>query len=166
MPQAKKPKRKKWEGPLGQPIPRLSEEFARWFCRKMPAVDPVRWIEEQVERERHAKLPLLLKRYGIAGQTGRDFMELAKCLAIEFVPGFRVAELAPKPVGAPGRWTTAEGAQLVAEVEALKEAYGLTTADAIRLIQNELDETARYRKMKERSLRKRYDEAKKRFGRQ
>jgi hypothetical protein len=163
MPQAKKAKRKKWEGQLGLPIPRVSEDFARWFCRKRPSVDPVRWIEEQVERERHAKLPLLLKHYGVAGQTGRDFFGLAKCLAIDFVPGFKVAELAPQPVGAPGRWTKTAGAVLIGEVDVLKEADGLTAAEAIRLIRK-LD-PKRYGKMNERSLRKRYDEARKRFGR-
>ena len=76
--------------------------------------------------------------------------------------GFKVAELAPKPVGAPGRWTRAEGAQLVEEVRALKEALGLTTADALRLVR-ELSPD-RYGKIEERSLRKRYDEAKRRFG--
>jgi hypothetical protein len=140
----------------------MSEEFARWFCRKVPG-DPLKWIDEQVERERHAKLPLLLKHYGIAGQTDRDFKELAKLLAVDFIDGFKLAELAPKPVGAPGRWTGAEGAQLVDEVEALMGAHNLNVADAIRLIRKIAP--IRYGNMKEPSLRKRYGEAKKRFCR-
>ena len=130
----------------------------------MPGVDPEKWIDEQVERERYAKLPLLLKDYGIAGQTGRDFMELAMCLAVEFVEGFKLVEPARKPFRAPGLRTAAAGAQFVAEMEALKEAEGLNTADAIRLIWK--IDRARYGKMKERSLRKRYDEARKRSGQQ
>jgi hypothetical protein len=157
MPQAKKTKRKKWEGPLGQLILRPNEEFAAWLCRKTADSDPRIWIDEQIELERRHKLPLLLKHYGIAGKSGRDFMELAKRLAIDFVDGFKLAEFAPRSVGAPGRWTKVEGAQLVAEIEALKEAEGLNVAKALRLIRD-LD-SKRYGNMNERSLRKRYDEA-------
>ena len=126
MPQEKKPKRKNWEGPLGEPIKRWPKAVIHKLetFKNLKSEELDNLIDEQVERERDAKLQLLLKHYGIAGQTGQDFMELAKCLAIESVPGFKVAELAPKPVGAPGRWTRAEGAQLVEEVRALKEAHG------------------------------------------
>jgi hypothetical protein len=163
MPQTKKQKRKKWEGPLGEPIQRPTEEFARWFCQNRPGLAPLQWIDELVEFERQAKLHLLLKNYGIRGQTGRDFMELAKRLAVDFVPGFKLAEEAPKPVGAPGKWTTASGTQLVEEVEAVMEGCGLKVGQAIEWIQK--IDPARYGNMKKSSLRKRYEEARKRLGR-
>jgi len=162
MPQVRKQKRDKWEGLLGQPIQRLPEHFARRCRPNLTNIDLEKWIDEQVENQRHARLPLLLKHYGITGQTGRDWMELARQLAIDFVDGMKLADSAPKPIGAPGRWTTAKGAQLVGEIEALREAEGLNVAKALRLVR-ELD-PARYGSMKERSLRKRYDEAKNRWG--
>jgi hypothetical protein len=163
MPQAKKPKLKKWEGALGRPVERWPKDVLKTQFPNLTSEELDSLIAEEVELERRRKLVLLLEHYGVAGKSGRDFMELSKRLAVDFVNGFKLAEFASKPVGAPGRWTTAAGAQLVEEVDALKEAGRLTAADAIRLIR-ELD-PKRYGKMNERSLRKRYDEARKRFGR-
>ena len=122
------------------------------------------WIDKQVDIERNKKLRLLLRHYEIEDQTAGSWIELAKCLAIEFVDVFKLVEDAPKRRGKPGRWTEAEGAQLVLEVGALKESMNLSTSqvlDEIRALSPE-----RYAKMEKRSLRKRYDEARKRFGEQ
>jgi len=163
MPQAKKPKQKKWEGALGEPIERWPKDVLKTQFPNLTSEELDKLIDERVELERRGKLLLLLEHYGIAGKSGRDFMELSKSLAVDFVDGFKLAEFAPRPVGAPGRWTTAAGLQLVEEVDVLKKGGGLTAAEAIRLVRK-LD-PKRYGTMNERSLRKRYDEARKRFGR-
>ena len=158
MGQPKAPKRQRWKGPLSQPITRWPESIARLVEPGLTPQELRVWIDKQVDDERYGKLLLLLRHYEIEGY--RSWFELAKRLAIESVDGFSVAENPPKRRGNPGRWTKAEGAQLVSEVAALRESTNLKTSQALDEIRALNPE--RYAQMKRRSLRKRFDEAKKR----
>jgi hypothetical protein len=128
MPQAKKPKQMKWPGELGVPIAKMSVPLAKHYQPDMTPAELDNWINQDVESQRREKLRALLKHYKILGQTALAWRELALCLALAHVPGFKLAEDMPKPQGNPGRWTKAAGAQLVAEVAALRESMKINTS--------------------------------------
>jgi hypothetical protein len=146
-------KLKKWPKGLERPISRLPDKIVKLIHPNMTG-------DQWVEQERYAKLKLLLQHYKIEGETRVAWIELAKQLAIERFVGMRLPDGA-KAVGKRKHWTGAHGAQFVAEVQAIKEAMKCNTSQAI----NELCELdpERYPLAQKRSLRKRYDEARKRI---
>jgi len=158
MPQARKPKQIKWPGELGVPITKMSVSIAKLFEASMTPAELGDWINQDLERQRREKLPALLKHYKIVGQTPRSWLELAMGLAIQFVPGMKLAHEVAGPVGRPGRWKGVVGIQFVSEVDQLAEGQKCSTSEAIDLLR-EID-PIRYPDSRN-SLRKRYYEVKK-----
>jgi hypothetical protein len=166
MPQASKPKKRRWKNDrnetniaLEQPIVPQSEFVAR-LCSADKTPDGLRkWIDQDVIAQRANKLLKLMEYYKIDGTTPRSFMELALALGTEFVDGLKLADDAPKAVGNRPVWKGGLGLQLVSEVKIFAER-GMTTTEALEFIMK--NAPARFGKTPLKDVRKRYYECRRR----
>ncbi|MGO9048965.1 MAG: hypothetical protein ACLQFW_19135 [Xanthobacteraceae bacterium] len=129
-----------------------------------------------MERQRLKKLALLFSHYRIANK--KDMAALAKALAVEHVPGFKVVILQKSRAGRKLKWDPGRLEQLYRTVETVKRQRGFTDRLALKLMVNNQEhaptwgvppdhkgtrqqwvETLESRLQKAKSLHRLYDEA-------
>jgi hypothetical protein len=129
---------------------RSKRDWPEWpeeLKKPIVSADVVRDAEEISRR-----MGLLFDVFGIhrTGRPALDWHSLALALAVEFVPGLRIANS-----GAPRRWDDAAQGALLAHVDWLKtEKPERSTADVLRLLTQKGGPLEG-----QKSLRRRYDEA-------
>jgi hypothetical protein len=117
-----------FKGELAKPIyPDLILESI--IDRSWPMLSP----NDIAYSEKERKLELLLREYGIDANNKIRWLLLARSLAEEFVPGFKVIEFySLNPKGRPARWTSNARLILVEKVTEYIQAHGGTALNACR----------------------------------
>jgi hypothetical protein len=105
----------RYSGLLNQPIFRL----------------PGLWGTHLLVRDRKAKLELLLKHYGVELSDRSGLQKLAIFLALDHVPGMKVADFLPKK-GAGLRWDVEHSQRFVELIDQIMSEKNCGRADAIR----------------------------------
>jgi hypothetical protein len=159
MPYAPK-KQKKWPKELEQPIFRFPDTVVKIITKMETLEERSAWVDQWIEQQRYEKLRLLLRHYKIEGETPRAWFQLTRALAMESVPGMKLAKVAPKGVGRPGRWNHAEGEVLVREVEILAEHSEESVSEIIGWL---CQKNNKYASVGRKSLEKRFYEVRKRL---
>ena len=140
------PRVPKFTGELDEPILDPKFSFAVLSGR------PIHASELQA-----AKMPLLLRFFGIDESDPSAWLKLSFRLACIIVPGFQVVRSRPR-VGRPRRWQSGDYWRLIDAVESVKPKVRGHTIDALKwLIKH--DEAWKGRRL--RSLKTRYHEANK-----
>lgn len=136
----------KYTGELAKPI--TAKKFGL-----LATDDLIKAEARRVVEARMAKLPALCAAHGV--ELG-DWLDLAFELAEEYVPGFRVA----KPAGRPIEWSEYEKAEFRLTVDDMREANpGMKITDAIRRVQRLESWKSKTKDMKVAALSKHYYDA-------
>jgi hypothetical protein len=151
--------KKQWPVVFETPIPPAVEVNSIYSWSKA-----VREHEEQrIYRQRVEKLNRLLDYLQIDRSFGQaPYFRLALALAIEFLDGFKIAKKVPAKRGRKATWKAAEGAALVAEVQAIAGNDRISINAAIKKL-IALD-PKRYGYYDRDALKARYYEARKRYA--
>jgi hypothetical protein len=112
---------RKFTGALSSPI-LIPSPKAKWGPLSPES------LKREIATQRLAKLDLLFKYYRILSNDKDRFVKLAKCLAVDFVPGMITIELRSSPYRAKKshrdkRWDLDRYADLVRDVDAIRAAY-------------------------------------------
>jgi hypothetical protein len=92
---------------------------------------PGLWGTHLLVRDRKAKLELLLKHYGVELSDRSGLQKLAIFLALDHVPGMKVADFLPKK-GAGLRWDVEHSQRFVELIDQIMSEKNCGRADAIR----------------------------------